>query len=194
MAKKYNPKQRWAVKRQWEEKLAREYPDLKPESGIYMFYRIVAYIGKSAEKNGILGRCASHCMSHDQHIDNSIYSRKLSCDGGQWFIEPLIYCSPDEVDKYEQEFIEEYKNVYELYNVESGGTDGKTIIGERKSPKTYREGLAQGRKNAIKEIAKLFDKNLTFSINGKENKNKEKALAKFEAILQENSEKDSENS
>ena len=36
----------------------------------------------------------------------------------------------------------------------------------------------------VKEIAKLFEKNLTFAINGKPNKNKEKALLKFKAFIE----------
>lgn len=145
------------------QELKMAYPDLKPQSGIYMFYRIVAYIGKSAEKDGILGRCASHCVMHEQHIDNSIHSRKLSFEGGQWFIKPLIYCKPSEVDKYEREFIEKYNGVYELLNKESGGTDGKELIAERKEPKGYKRGVAYGRKKQLDEIRTFFEKYLDFS-------------------------------
>ena len=149
-----------------------------------MFYRVVAYIGKSNEKDGILGRCASHCIQYQQHIDKSIHTRKLSCDGGQWYIKPLIYCDKSEIDKYEQIYIDKYKNYgYELYNIESGGTTGKTLIGERKEIKGYNKGLKNGYEKARKEIAKLFEKNLTMQISGKPNKNKEKALEKFKFFL-----------
>lgn len=160
--KQQTPQQRFAIKDKKKKQLASAYPDLKAQSGIYMFYRIVAYIGKSAEKDGILGRCASHCVEHQQHIDNSIHSRKLSCEGGQWFIKPLIYCSPSEVDKYEREFIEKYNGVYQLLNKESGGTDGKELIAERKEPKGYKRGVVYGRKKQLDEIRNFFEKYLNF--------------------------------
>ena len=144
-----------AVKKRTEAKLSKHYPKIKNQSGIYMFYRVVAYIGKSSEKDGILGRCASHCISHEQHIDNSIHSRKLSCDGGQWYIVPLIYCDKSKVDEMEQLFIKEYQSKgYELYNIESGGHAERTFSEETRKkislalknvPKTaeHREKLRQ---------------------------------------------------
>lgn len=173
-----------AVKKRTEAKLSKHYPKIKNQSGIYMFYRVVAYIGKSSEKDGILGRCASHCISHEQHIDNSIHSRKLSCDGGQWYIVPLIYCDKSKVDEMEQLFIKEYQSKgYELYNIESGGTTGKTDISERKERGGYNKGKQVGYEKAQREIAKLFEKNLSCVINGKPNKLKERAYQKFMDFL-----------
>ena len=74
---------------------------------------------------------------------------------------------------------------FELYNITNGGqNEGKTDINERKATKTYRDGLEQGRKNTQKEIAHLFEKNLTYSINGTPNKNKEKAYEKFKKFIE----------
>lgn len=173
----------YAEKKKIEGKIAYHYPEIKRATGIYMFYRITAYIGKSSEMDGILGRCASHCVSKQQHIDKSLAKRKLTCDGGQWHIKPLIYCSKSEVDSYEKQFIEKYGKTCELLNIESGGTDGKTLIAEKKEPKKYRDGLKQGRINTQKEIARLFEKHLDFTIKGKETKIKLKAKAKFEDFL-----------
>lgn len=181
---KKDMRQFYAQKNQMQKKLSQNYPALKNECGIYMFYRVVAYIGKSSEKDGILGRCASHCIQHQQHIDKSIHTRKLSCDGGQWYIKPLVYCNENEIDKYEKEFIDKYKNGgYELYNIESGGTDGKTLIADRKETKGYVKGLHKGYKNAQKDVSHWFDLHLDYSIKGKPNKNKEKALEKFGSFL-----------
>ena len=172
------------VKKKMELKIAKNYPNIKNKTGIYMFCRVVAYIGKSSERDGILGRCASHCIDHKQHIDNSIHNRKLTCDGGQWHILPLAYCHSSQVDEMERKFIAEYQaKGYELLNVESGGSTGKTDINQRKSGKGYRDGINQGYKNAQKDVCQLFAKNLTYSINGKPNKNKEKALLKFKKFL-----------
>lgn len=171
------------IKQKTQEKIKAKY-GIENKSGIYIFYRVVAYIGKSAEKDGILGRCASHCILHKQHIDNSIHNRKLSCDNGQWRIKALCYCDPNQVDVMEKKFIDEYlKKGYELYNVESGGNIGKTDITKRSERKGYRDGVKQGYRNAQKEISKLFDKNLTYTHQGLLNKNKEKALEKFKQFI-----------
>ena len=65
-----------------------------------------------------------------------------------------------------------------MRNVESGGTNGKTDIADRKPSKTYREGLAQGYLNARREVAHLFSLHLTVSMKNP-TKNAEKAYKKF---------------
>jgi hypothetical protein len=67
--------------------------------------------------------------------------------------------------------------------VESGGTDGKTIIGDRKPPKTYRDGLAQGRKTLARELRHIIDTHLEIKLR-KETKISQKALAKFWELLE----------
>lgn len=172
------------VKKEMEKKIAFHYPDITNQSGIYMFYRVVAYIGKSSEKDGILGRVASHCIEHKQHIDNSLHNRKLTCDGGQWAIIPLTYCDKSQVDEMERHYIDKYiKKGYELYNIESGGTNGKQDIAQRKEMGGYRKGKKAGYEQARKEVAKLFEKNLTFAVNGNTNKLKERAYEKFKSFL-----------
>ena len=156
-----NYKQYYAVKNKMKAKIARNYPDIKPHSGIYIFYRPVAYIGKSSGQDGILGRVAEHCIRHDQHIDNSIHARGLTCDGGQWRIKALCYCGRDEVDEAERRLIAEYlADGYELLNIESGGTAGKEDITKRAERGGYNKGKAYGYNKAIKEVAALFEKYL----------------------------------
>lgn len=150
-------KQFKAAKLKKQEEIAKAYPNIKNKTGIYLFYRIVGYVGKSDEKDGILGRIASHCITHEQHIDNSIQSRKLTCEGGEWHIKALCYCNSDEVNAMEQKFIAEHiaKGV-ELYNVESGGTIGKEDINKRAERGGYNKGKEYGYKKALTEIAKLY--------------------------------------
>lgn len=173
------------VKKKMELKIAKNYPNIKNKTGIYMFCRVVAYIGKSSERDGILGRCASHCIDHKQHIDNSIHSRKLTCDGGQWHILPLAYCHSSQVDEMERKFIAEYQaKGYELLNVESGGSTGKTDINQRKLGKGYYDGVAYGTLKTKRKVKEFFDKYLDYSIKGNQpTKIKERKFAEFGEFL-----------
>lgn len=91
----------------------------------------------------------------------------------------------NELDEAEQHFIKTYANAgYQLRNKTAGGQgEGKFEIAETKAKKGYLDGLHKGYENARRDVAKLFDKNLSFGINGKPNKNKEKALKKFQEFL-----------
>ena len=101
-----------------------------------------------------------------------------------WKIE-CFYCKEEDLDINEKKAISFYANKgYQLRNKTAGGQGkGKIGIAENRACKGYYDGLKQGYKNAQKEISKLFNKNLSFSINGKLNKNKEKALDKFIKFL-----------
>lgn len=187
----------YAMRKQNEEKILRLCPEAKQASGIYCFYRIdennfrFCYVGQ-ASKDNLLSRCASHLEGYKQHIDLSIrkyglYDEEKNPYGYKLMV--LCYCSADECDEKEQFFIRKYADDgWQLKNVEIGGKSGKTDMNERKPSKGYREGVAQGRKQTQKEIAKLFEKNLIYEINGKPNKNKEKAYQKFTDFLNENKE------
>ena len=189
-----NYRQIFAIRKQNEEKIKKLCPEAKQASGIYCFYRIdennfhFCYIGQ-ASKDNLLSRCASHLEGYKQHIDLSIrkyglYDEEKNPYG--YKLKILCYCPAEECDEKEQFYIKQYaEDGWQLKNVEIGGKKDKTDLNERKQGRGYREGVAQGRKNASKEVAKLFEKNLTYGINGTPNKNKEKALAKFEAFLNE---------
>lgn len=183
-----NYEQYKAIKKKMELKISKHYPTIKNQTGIYMFCRVVAYIGKSSERDGILGRCASHCIDHKQHIDNSIHNRKLTCDGGQWHILPLTYCHSSQVDEMERKFIAKYLSKgYELYNIESGGSTGKSDITERKERGGYNKGKGLGYKKCKEEIKNYFDKYLDYSIKGNPTKIKERKLAEFSEFLADKS-------
>jgi group I intron endonuclease len=187
-----NYKQIYAIKKANEEKIKRLCPGATENSGIYVFWRIdenmfkFAYVGQA--KN-LLKRLAEH-LSGYQHIDCSIKKHKLY-DAEKtpygYHVEVIEECSVDDLDTREQYWIKWYADQgYQLRNATTGSQgEGKKALGEGKSTKGYRDGLAQGRKNTQKEIAKLFEKNLTYEINGKTNKNKQKAYDKFTDFLNE---------
>lgn len=174
-------------KEQARKSLLKANPYLDNKSGIYFLIRKdidtkYIYIGKSVT---LMDRMISHMIGYSQRIDLSLKKRGFySADNPTGWELNFLHFPKNELDKWERHYIEQYQSAgFTLYNVESGGTEGKTIINERKPPKTYREGVAQGYKNAQRDVAKLFEKNLTYGINGEPNKNKEKALAKFEEFL-----------
>lgn len=126
----------------------------------------------------------SHIIGYQQRIDKSLKSRGLysECNPSGWKLNIMFYPRA-EVDKYERYWIEKYRKAgYDMYNIESGGTDGKTIIGERKPPKTYRDGLKQGRKSLAQELKHIIDTHLEIKVR-KDNKITQKALAKFWELL-----------
>lgn len=133
------------------------------KTGIYVFLREennikYAYIGKSGSKGGMLSRMAEH-LSTFQRFDISLKKHKLYNKEKN----PLGYmcsmysiCQEHQLDEKEQEAIIYYANCgYQLRNQETGGTTGKSVLGEGTSRKTYTEGKAVGRKEAFSYIAKL---------------------------------------
>ena len=90
------------------------------------------------------------------------------------------------MNEKEQYYIQKYANAgYQLRNVESGGTLGKTDIGERKPTKKYFDGVEQGKKNAQKFVSNLFDKHLDYvPKKNPPTKLQEKAMQKFKDFLE----------
>lgn len=177
-----------AIEKKNKERLLKAFPTLTEDSGIYILTREengfkYAYIGQAKH---ILTRLAEHLKGY-QHIDLSLKKHGLWSEDNQtgWFICYFFENNLDRLDEMEQFYIKQYANRgYQLRNKTAGGQGaGKVEIAETKPRKTYRDGLKQGRSNTQKEVAKLFEKNLTYSINGKTNKNKEKALEKFQQFL-----------
>ncbi len=164
------------------------------DSGIYAFIRSdengirYAYIGK-AQTQGVITRMAQHLSGYKQHIDLSLRKHGLYHslhNPHGWSVRVLVHCSASECDKYEQDYIRFYANDgWQLRNVESGGTTGKIDINDRKPARGYRDGVAQGERNVIKKIKHLFDLHLkAVTVNPTPNKTQQKALDKFYAFLQ----------
>lgn len=134
-----------------------------------------------------------------QHIDLSLKKHGLYSDknpnGYKVFFEHFPISALDDA---ECKWIRDIANKgYQLKN-HTGGSQGvgKRGMDNQKSPKGYRDGIKQGEKNVRKEIAKLFEKHLTFEINGKPNAHSRKAYEKFKQFItieseaEENAEKD----
>lgn len=188
-----NYKQIFAKKSETERRLREICPEAATHrSGIYFYTREDmggkhAYLGKAVD---ITERTISHINGYQQRIDISLKSRgfysELNPSG--WKLNVLYYPKA-ELDKWEQYWIDRYRSEgVDLYNVESGGTDGKTIIGERKPPKTYREGVEYGKKSLARELRHIIETH-GFTIEpSKRNKVTQKALAKFWELLGEDNE------
>ena len=176
-------------KREASKLLADACPKADHRSGIYFYTREdtvgkFAYIGKAVD---LWERSISHIIGYQQHIDVSIKKRGFySADNPSGWKLNVLYYPKSELDKWERYWIERYRaEGVSLYNVESGGTDGKEIIGERKPPKTYRDGLEQGRKALARELKHIIDTHLTVTVNAQKQGNKQsiKAFAKFWELL-----------
>ena len=183
-----------AIRKANEDKIRRLCPKVTENSGIYVFWRVdengfkFAYVGQA--KN-LLKRLGEH-LSGYQHIDCSIKKHKFYDEDANpygYHVAVIEECTIEDMDDRERHWIKFYADQgFQLRNKTSGGQDGdKSALGEGKSTKGYREGLAKGYENARKEIAKLFEKNLTYSINGKPGKLKERAYEKFTEFLNINS-------
>lgn len=183
-----NKKQYFTLRRKYEEELKQICPDLRHSAGIYFYLRYeedgkFAYIGKSVD---LLNRCISHHLGRTQRIDGSLKKRGYYDEQDNplgWQLN-VLYFDVGEINEKEQYYIDLYKNAgYEMYNIESGGDVGKTLIAERKEPKGYNKGVAYGRKKQLAEIKVYFDKYLDFKIKGKENKIKLKKFENFKNLL-----------
>lgn len=162
---------------------------LDEKSGIYFLTRTdengikYAYIGQAKH---LLTRLAQHLVGY-QHIDLSLRKHGLYAEGKEygWNFGFLHY-PLSELDEKERYYITLYaQKGYQMRNKDTGGGAGKQDLGGRKEPKGYRDGLIQGRKNASREIANLFEKHLVVSRKSeKPNKIQEKALAKFNEFLE----------
>ncbi|MDE7406462.1 MAG: GIY-YIG nuclease family protein [Clostridiales bacterium] len=181
-----------AIAERNKERIKEQAPNLEDRTGIYVLTREenglhYGYVGK-AQKQGIVSRLAQHLSGYDQWIDKSIRKHGLFSEDNinGWRVLTYQYCRPDECDEAEREFIVHFANQgYQLRNVESGGTTGKTDINERKPARGYRDGVKQGERNAIKKIAHWFDKHLKADYRSdKPSKNAIKALDQFNQLLQ----------
>ena len=185
--KKPNYKQIFTKQKQCEEILKLACPNIKHKSGIYFLTRIeddkkYAYIGKGVD---VCKRMVSHLLGYSQRIDISLRKRGFFSKSNElgWKLN-VLYFPKELLDGKERYYIQQYINSgVIMYNIESGGTVDKEIIGERKAPKNYRDGIAQGRKNLLKEIRIYFEKYIDFIIKGEPNKIKEKKFDEFARLL-----------
>jgi hypothetical protein len=190
MKQKKNYRQIFAIKKSNEQRILRVCPNCPNTSGIYFFLREengfkFGYIGKAKH---LLERLCSHLSGRKQWIDLSILKHGLYSDKNPagYKIHFLEY-PESALDEMEQKYIKQYANAgYQLRNVESGGNEGKTDIGDRKPSKGYHDGLKQGFKNAQKEVSHLFKLHLDFTTKKQPaTKIQEKAYNKFKDFISE---------
>lgn len=187
-----NWKQLYAIKRKNKEKILKVCPTATENSGIYIMTRTdeigenFCYIGQA---KSLISRLADH-LSGYQWIDLSIKKHGLfDIDKNPygWAIETVEY-PVEKLDEMERLYIDKFHDKgFTLRNKTSGGqNEGKEKIAEWKPAKGYRDGLAQGEKNAKKFVKNLFEKHLNYSIKSeKPNKTQEKMKAKFEEWLKD---------
>lgn len=194
-------KKKYAVEEDYAKRLEKVSSlTLKRISGIYVFVRgdpsglKFAYIGQAVD---VRRRCAQHCIQHQQHIDNSIHSRKLydpDKNSFGWRVAKVEYMPEQYLNDKEREYIANWGNAgYQLYNNTTGGQDGaKGALWGNQPAKKYHDGLKQGYKNARNFVKPLFDRYLTAVVK-KQNKLSERMLEKFKNFLEEEEEKEGEN-
>lgn len=166
-------------------------PKLNDRSGIYFLTRTdedginYFYIGQAKH---ILSRLAQHLVGF-QHIDLSLKKRGLYSEENPygWKVNAINYLQ-NRLDEMERFWILEYtkKGYQRRYNKTAGGQDsGKEQVNEYRPAKGYRDGLRQGKINASREVANLFDKHLNVSKKSdKPNKIQDRALEKFMDFLE----------
>jgi hypothetical protein len=184
-----NYKQIYAIKKANEERILKVCPNCPNTSGIYFLLREedgfkYAYIGQAVRLRERLG---SH-LSGYQHIDLSIKKHGLwSEENPTGYKVHCLQFPENELDEKEQYFIKKYANAgYQMRNATSGSQGvGKKGLDNARPTRTYYDGLAQGYKNAQKEVAHLFSLHLDYTTKKQPpTKLQEKASQKFKDFLE----------
>ena len=187
-----NYAQIFAIKQEREERIKKICPGIPNSSGIYAFYRVDeagirrSYVGQALR---LRERCASHLGEYD-HIALSLKKHKFYSESNPtgW---KLSYrtCRKDELDQKEIETIKAFADKgFQMYNITAGGQSaGKQVTGQYKPPKTYRQGIQQGKITLARELKHILDTHLKVSIRPEKANNKVsiKALEKFNDLLNE---------
>lgn len=187
-----NYAQIFAIKKEREERIKKICPGIPNSSGIYAFYRVDeagirrSYVGQAIR---LRERCASHLGEYD-HIALSLKKHKFYSKSNPtgW---KLSYrtCRKDELDQKEIETIKAFADKgFQMYNITAGGqSTGKQVTGQYKPPKTYRQGIQQGKITLARELKHIIDTHLNVSIRPEKANNKVsiKALEKFNDLLNE---------
>lgn len=181
-----------AIEKKNEQKLLSVNPKLDNGSGIYFLTRVdsetgikFSYVGQAVK---IKQRMLSH-MTGYQHIDLSIRKHGLfSKDNPDGWNINFMHFPISELNEKERYYITLYaKNGYQSRNKDTGGGAGKQELGERKPPKTYREGVQFGKKTLAKQLSDIIRKHLTVRLKPEKQGNKvsQRQLEKFNELLNE---------
>lgn len=154
----------YAIRTKVAQKIKALFPEIIKAPGIYIWQRKngegveCCYIGKA--KN-LLERTVGHiCTKNKLHLDKSIVKHGLkdTSNPDGWTVRVLCYCETSNLDELEQRWLLFYRHEYpdwNFYNIESGGTVGKSIIGERKARRDL-GWRKTAREKAFAELSKWF--------------------------------------
>ena len=180
-----------AIEQKNKERLLKANPELNEDSGIYFLTRTDelgirhAYVGLA---HHVLTRLAQH-LSNYQYIDNSIRKHGLYSEENPYgYKVNFLNCLENELEEKERYYITQYSlNGYQMKNRDTGGGAGKKEIGDRKQPKTYREGIQAGKKSLARELSSIAEKHLKIEIRDdkKNNKISQRQFEKFKELLSE---------
>lgn len=180
-----------AIENANKRKLLALFPHLEERSGIYILLRTneegvkYAYVGQAKK---VLTRLAQHLVvkkKDPQHIDLSIHTHGLKTESNPFgWQAQCVYYGEEQLNEKERWWIAKViEDGFIVHNKTVGGQDkGKVGLNENKPAKGYYDGLKQGYVNCQREVQKMF-KYLTFDIDGKPNKIKERYLEKFKDFL-----------
>lgn len=185
-----NYKKIYAVKAKREERIKSICPTMPKASGIYAFTRTDeagmrrSYVGQAVN---LLERCASHLGEYD-HIALSLKKHGFySTENPYGWKLDYKTCSKSELDDREINTIKAFADKgFQMYNVTAGGQGlGKVVSGQYKQPKTYTQGIQQGKKVLARELSSIAEKHLIIRLKpGKEhNKVSQKQYEKFMDLL-----------
>lgn len=170
-------------------------PNLNDDSGIYMLTRFdeegfkYAYIGQAKH---ILSRLCGHNRGYKSHVDKSLKKHGLISKNNPygWNV-AFINCSISEFDEKEKFYERQFADRgYQLRNKTGGGQGkGKKQIDEFRPRKGYHDGLKQGKKSLARELKYIIDTHLQVSLKPEKKNSKvsQKALEKFNTLLDEDS-------
>lgn len=189
---KANYKQIYAKKAEREGRIKKICPGIPYSSGIYVFHRTDeagirrAYCGQALS---LCERCASHLAEYDRIAlslkKHGFYSNDNPCG---WQLSYRV-CPKSELDEREIASIKSFADKgFQMYNVTAGGQGlGKVVSGQYKQPKTYSQGVQQGRKNLARELSSIAEKHLEIRLKPEKEHNKvsQKQYEKFMSLLQE---------
>ena len=178
-----------------KKRLLKVNPNLDDENGIYILWRteIHGYIGQT--KQGILTRLSQHMSGYKQHIDLSLKKHGLySADNKGGYKIDFIHCPISELDNKEKEYIRKAIDSGWIVKNKTGGgqNEGKEKIAEYKPPKTYMQGIQQGKKTLARELSHIIDTHLQVSLKPEKQGNKVsiRAFEKFQNLIDENTYKE----
>lgn len=183
-------KQIYAIKTEREGRIKKICPNIPYSSGIYVFYRTDeaqirrAYCGQAIN---LCERCASHLGEYD-HIALSL--KKHGFYSGEnpygWKL-AFKTCPKSELDEREVATIKSFADDgFQMYNVTAGSQSiGKLVTGQYKQPKTYTQGIQQGRKNLARELSSIAEKHLKIELREDKANNKvsQKQYEKFMSLM-----------